>query len=189
MSVEDLEGARIPDVVLLEGVERRRVALPDMLASRTVIFFYPATGVPGRDPAVDPAPGWDDIPGAAGCTAQNRRFRDTIDAFSRRDARVIGISTQPPEEQAEFAERERIPYRLFSDADLALVRALDLPTFDAGGRTFLRRMALFVEHGVIRRVFYPVAIADANADSVLAWLAENTAPSSNSGGTSSTQAR
>lgn len=190
MTVEHLIGARIPeDVVLLEGSARNRVALRDALAPRSVIFFYPATGVPGRDPSSDPAPGWDDIPGAAGCTSQNRRFRDRFDEFSDRGVLVIGISTQPPEEQEEFASRERVPFRLLSDVELELTVALRLPVFTVGGRTFLSRLAMFVGDGVIRRIFYPVEAPAENADSVLAWLAENTSPSTNVGGSSSTHAR
>jgi peroxiredoxin len=189
VNATDFVGLALPDVGLQEGSAGARVLLRALLAPQTVLFFYPATGVPGRDPATDPAAGWDDIPGAAGCTAQNRRFRDRIQDLSERGVSVIGISTQPPEEQEEFATRERIPFRLLSDIDLSLTRDLGLPTFSVGGRTFLQRMAVFVEGGVIRHVFYPVDVPEENADSVLAWLAENTSPSENGGDSSSTHAR
>src|SRR6186713_2068521 len=42
------------------------------LKGRTVLYIYPRTGVPG----VDPPQGWDDIPGARGCTPQSCSFRD-----------------------------------------------------------------------------------------------------------------
>src|ERR1700749_1394325 len=42
------------------------------LKGRTVVYIYPRTGVPG----VDPPPGWDQIPGARGCTPQSCGFRD-----------------------------------------------------------------------------------------------------------------
>ncbi|HET8799296.1 MAG TPA: peroxiredoxin [Thermoanaerobaculia bacterium] len=185
----DLVGVALSDIGLLEGSAETRILLRAVLAPQTILFFYPATGVPGRDPAIDPAPGWDDIPGAAGCTAQNRRFRDRMQDLSERGVRVIGISTQPPDEQEEFAMREHIPFRLLSDIHLSLTRALDLPTFSVGGRTFLQRMAVFVEDGVIRHVFYPIDVPEENADAVLTWLAENTSPSENGGDSSSTHAR
>jgi hypothetical protein len=48
------------------------IELSAFCAERAVLYVYPATGVPGRDPAIDPAPGWDDIPGAAGWTFLKR---------------------------------------------------------------------------------------------------------------------
>src|ERR1700752_3086106 len=38
----------------------------------TVVYAYPRTGVPDQDSP----PGWDEIPGALGCTPQNCAFRD-----------------------------------------------------------------------------------------------------------------
>jgi peroxiredoxin len=54
-----------------------------LCAERAVLYAHPATGVPGRDPAIDPAPGWDDIPGAAGCTPQSLGFKEAYPAFAR----------------------------------------------------------------------------------------------------------
>jgi peroxiredoxin len=39
---------------------------------RTVVYCYPRTGRPDRE---NPA-GWDNIPGARGCTPQSCAFRD-----------------------------------------------------------------------------------------------------------------
>ena len=37
------------------------------LAGRTLVYIYPRTGVPGQQPP----DGWDQIPGARGCTPQS----------------------------------------------------------------------------------------------------------------------
>src|SRR6476659_7002515 len=65
-----------------------------------VAYVYPRTGVPG-----EPSPaGWDDIPGARGCTPQSCAFRDSLAEFAAVGASVLGISAQSAAEQAEFAE-------------------------------------------------------------------------------------
>jgi peroxiredoxin len=70
-------------------------------------YVYPMTGTPGR-----PLPGgWDDIPGARGCTPQSCAYRDALAEFERCGAAVLGISAQTAAEQAEFAAREHIPSR------------------------------------------------------------------------------
>ena len=105
----------------------------------------------------EPSPkGWDDIPGARGCTPQSCSFRDTRAEFAAHGAAIIGISTQTPEEQREFAEREHIPYPLLSDHDLLLAEAMGLPTFETSGLHLYNRLAFVAEAGEIVKVFYPV---------------------------------
>lgn len=140
-------------------------------SERAVLYVYPATGVPGRDPAIDPAPGWDDIPGAAGCTRQCRGFKASFAAFVERGIRVAGVSGQSMREQADFALREQLPFPLICDQDFALQRAWALPVFSAGGRTFLRRMVLYLAANQVERVLYPVADPGESARALLALLA------------------
>ena len=135
-------------------------------SGRVVVYVYPRTGTPG-EPLIE---GWDDIPGARGCTPQSCAFRDSVSAFAEHGATLLGISTQAPEDQAEFAARERIPYPLLSDERLALARELRLPTFEAGGLTHYRRLTFVAREERIEHVFYPVFPPDRNAADVLAWL-------------------
>ena len=134
--------------------------------ARLVAYVYPRTGVPG-----EPSPeGWDAIPGARGCTPQSCAFRDHVADLAAHGAHVVGISAQPPAEQAEFAEREHIPYPLLADPELRLAAAMRLPIFEAGGMTLYRRLTLVARRGAIEKVFYPVFPPDRNAEEVLAWL-------------------
>ena len=150
---------------------RGEIDLRAFCSERAVLYVYPATGVPGRDPAIDPAPGWDDIPGAAGCTRQCRGFKAAFAAFVERGIRVAGVSSQPPGEQADFALREDLPFPLLCDQDFALQQAWQLPLFSAGGRTFLRRMVLYISANQIERVLYPVTDPGESAQALLALLA------------------
>jgi peroxiredoxin len=133
-----------------------------------VAYVYPRTGKPG-----EPSPaGWDDIPGARGCTPQSCAYRDSLAEFRALGATVIGISAQSPEEQREFADREHIPFPLLSDDSLLLASSLRLPTFEAGRMTLYKRLTFVAEEGRIVKVFYPVFPPDRNAAEVLAWLRE-----------------
>ena len=148
------------------GDPRRRLQSVD-LAGRTVLYIYPRTGVPG----VELPPGWDDIPGARGCTPQSCGFRDHFAELKELGVdHVFGLSTQDTAYQREAAERLHLPFPMLSDAELKFARALKLPTFSAAGMTLLKRMALVVDDGVIVKVFYPVFPPDKNAAEVIAWL-------------------
>ena len=137
------------------------------LKGRTVLYIYPRTGVPG----VDPPQGWDDIPGARGCTPQSCSFRDHFAQLKALGvAQIYGLSTQDTAYQREAAERLHLPFAILSDEKLVLTRAMNLPTFTTSGMTLLKRMALVIDDGRITKVFYPVFPPDRNAADVVAWL-------------------
>lgn len=131
-----------------------------------VTYVYPRTGTPGQQ---SPA-GWDDIPGARGCTPQSCAHRDALGEFAALDAAVVGVSAQTPEEQREFAAREHIPFPLLSDAGLRLRDELRLPTFGVESMTLYKRLTPVAEAGRIVKAFYPVFPPDRDAADVLAWL-------------------
>ncbi len=132
-----------------------------------MVYAYPLTGRPGT---ALPS-GWDEIPGARGCTPQSCAFRDHhAELLAAGADRVYGLSTQDPEYQREAAERLHLPFPLLSDAALRLTTAMQLPAMLVGGATLLKRMALIIDGGVITHVFYPVFPPDRNAAEVLEWL-------------------
>ena len=160
-----LAGMRLPDLAL-PATAGAAVNLAK-LKGRTVVYIYPRTGVPG----VDLPPGWDEIPGARGCTPQSCGFRDHFGELKRLGVtQLYGLSTQDTAYQQEAASRLHLPFAILSDADLALTRTLKLPTFVTSGMTLLKRMALVIDDGVISKVFYPVFPPDKNAANVVAWL-------------------
>jgi peroxiredoxin len=163
-----LTGVKLPDVAL-PATGGGTVNL-SKLKGRTVVYVYPRTGVPG----VDAPPGWDDIPGARGCTPQSCGFRDHFAELKTLGvAQVYGLSTQDTAYQREAAERLHLPFPLLSDAELDFARGLHLPLFMTSGMTLLKRMALVIDDGVIIKVFYPVFPPDKNAVEVVAWLRSN----------------
>jgi peroxiredoxin len=158
----------LPDVTL-PATDGRSVRLTELGPGRTVIYAYPMTGTPG----VDPPDGWDEIPGARGCTPESCGFRDHNAELDRAGAAVLGLSTQPTDVQREAAERLGLPFALLSDADLELPRALGLPAMVVEGTTMIRRLTLVVRDGRIEHVFHPVFPPDTHAVEVVAWLRDH----------------
>ncbi|SCY86987.1 Peroxiredoxin [Rhizobium sp. NFACC06-2] len=160
-----LLGMEIPDVSL-KATDGTTVDLKG--PGLSVIYAYPRTSPPDGS-AFE---GWDEIPGARGCTPQSCAFRDHFSELRRLGvSRLFGLSTQTTEYQKEAAERLHLPFPLLSDNSLSLANALDLPTFETGGFTLLKRLTMIIEDGTIKHVFYPVYLPDENADAVIAWLA------------------
>jgi peroxiredoxin len=156
----DVPGLRLPST--LGG----SVDLADAARGCLVAYVYPRTGTPGQ-----PSPkGWDEFPGARGCTPQSCAYRDALAEFSALGADVIGISAQSPPDQLEFAGREHIPFPLLSDGDLRLAAAIGLPTFEIAGMTLYRRLTFVAAGGAIAKVFYPVFPPNRDAAEVLGWL-------------------
>ena len=163
-AADHLPGARIPSLVL--DSSQGPVDLAELCAELGVLYVYPRTGVP-TEPL---PPGWIETPGAFGCTAENCSFRDHAGQLNALGAKVFGLSSQPLEEQREFAERERMPYPLLNDSDLLLAQELGLPTFDFAGMRLYRRLTFIARTGQIEKVFYPVFPPDEHAGEVLSWL-------------------
>jgi peroxiredoxin len=165
-AADGLEGSELPNVAL-RSTSGDAVALREAAAGILVLYVYPATGTPG----VPMPEGWDDIPGARGCTPQNCAFRDHSTELAELGARVHGLSAQPLREQRDFAERESMPFQLLNDSELLLARELDLPTFEVESRGRLyKRLTFVAKRGRIETVFYPVFPPGADAGQVIAWL-------------------
>jgi peroxiredoxin len=164
-AAKHLAGMRLPPLALA-ATDGSKVDL-SQLKGRTVVYAYPRTGVPGK-PLPD---GWDMIPGARGCTPQSCDFRDHFAELRKVGVdHLFGLSTQDSDYQREAALRLHLPFAILSDADLALTKALRLPTFEVAGMTLLKRLTLVIDDGRITHVFYPVFPPDKSAQEVVGWL-------------------
>lgn len=76
----------------------RPVSLRDFAGRPVLLYVYPAAMTPG-------------------CTTQACDFRDNLAAFAGAGLDVVGISPDPPDKLAEFAEAEGLPFTLLSDPD------------------------------------------------------------------------
>lgn len=164
-AADHLEGMALP-MLALPSTSGTEIELPIAAEGTLVLYVYPRTGRPG-----EPLPeGWDEIPGARGCTPQSCAFRDHFAELRTLGADVLGLSAQPLADQVEFAQRVGLPYPILSDPGLELADALRLPTFEVAGMRLYRRLTLIAREGRIAKVFYPVFPPDRNAADVVAWL-------------------
>ena len=164
-AAKHLVGMRMP-AITLTSTAGRRVNVSDLGAERTVIYCYPRTGAPGQ-----PVPkGWDEVPGARGCTPESCSFRDHYPQLRNLNTQVFGLSTQTTKYQQEMVARLHLPFEVLSDSDFTLTNALRLPTFEFDKVRLLKRLTLVLSNGKIEKVFYPVFPPDQHAEEVIAWL-------------------
>ncbi|MFE3432481.1 MerR family transcriptional regulator [Streptomyces sp. NPDC059171] len=94
--VDDGGAAHLPGRTLpalsFTGTDGSDIRLEAVTEGRWVLFLYPLTG----DPSADIPDGWNDIPGARGCSQEACGFRDNLDAL--RAEGVAGCSLCPPTE-------------------------------------------------------------------------------------------
>jgi peroxiredoxin len=156
-AADHLVGLGLPDLTLESSQGEVNIKSFD------VIYVYPRSGRPG----VPMLPGWDETPGARGCTPQSCAFRDLYPDLG---VPIAGLSAQTLDDQAEFAERNAMPFPVIADPERRLGAALRLPVFEIEGLTLYKRLTLVAEDARIVKVFYPVFPPDANAADVLRWL-------------------
>ena len=169
-AADHLPGFVLPTLPL-ESTSGETIDLSQVGRPCAIVYVYPMTGKPG----VPLLEGWDQIPGARGCTPESMGFRDHYEELTGLGAEVFGLSSQDPPDQAEAAARLKLPFPLLSDSGLLLADQLGLPTFEAGDRPRYKRLTLVINGGRIEHVFYPVFPPDQHAGEVLAWLQQATA--------------
>lgn len=160
-----LTGMMLPAVVL-SSTGGQDVNLAALGPGRTILYYYPRTGVPGESLPQ----GWDAIPGARGSTPQACAFRDHAADLARLGARVFGLSTQDTAYQHEMAERLHLPFEVLSDVQCMFADALRLPTFTVDGMRLIKRLMLIARENRIERGFYPVFPPSSSTSDVVAWL-------------------
>jgi peroxiredoxin Q/BCP len=109
------------------------ISLADFVGQRVVvIYFYPRDNTPV-------------------CTAEACAFRDAYEQFVEAGAVVIGVSASSLDSHRAFAERQRLPFLLLSDADGAIRQAFGVP--QTWG-IFPGRVTYVIDRqGIVRHVF------------------------------------
>jgi len=100
------------------------VRLEDFLAKGPVVlFFYPRAMT-------------------RGCTAESCHFRDLGAEFAAAGATRLGISADPVDRQAAFADKEGLDYPLLSDPDRSIAKAFGVKR---PGPVFNRRATFVID--------------------------------------------
>ncbi|SNX29242.1 Peroxiredoxin [Polynucleobacter meluiroseus] len=163
-ATDHLIGMRLPRIAL-QATTGKFIDLGSLIG-KLVIYCYPMTGQPN----VALPEGWDQIPGARGCTPQSCSFRDHYQELQALGAEVVGLSTQATDYQQEMADRLHLPFPVVSDDKLLFQKALQLPTFVAADMTLLKRVTLIANNGVIEAVHYPIFPSDSDPAWVMNYL-------------------
>lgn len=159
-----LEGMRLPSTTLTatNGATVNLTAIQNKL----VIYVYPLTG----QPEMALPEGWDEIPGARGCTPQACDFANHHDELLQLNTMVYGLSSQPSDYQLELKNRLHLPFDLLNDSNFQLKNTLNLSVFKVAELLLYKRLTIIAEQNVIQKVFYPVFPPNENATQVIDWL-------------------
>ena len=143
-------GDEAPDFAL-EDQDGETVRLTDFRGRPVVVYFYPRADTPG-------------------CTTEACGFRDEWSAYRDRDVAVLGVSDDPVDDVADFAEKYDLPFPLLSDSDGEVARAYDsYGEKTMFGRTFdgvFRNTYLVGPDGRIAAV-YPDVDPEGHAEAIL----------------------
>lgn len=138
---EELEvGRPAPDFALPDATGAT-VRLSDLRGGPVIVYFYPAAFTPG-------------------CTTEACDFRDSLASLQGAGYTVLGISPDPVEKLAQFAEAEQLAFPLLSDADAAVAQVWGAwGQKTVNGRTFdglIRSTVIVDADGVVSSVEYSV---------------------------------
>jgi thioredoxin-dependent peroxiredoxin len=86
----------------LQDANSKPHSLLDYRGKKVVLYFYPK----------------DDTPG---CTKEACDFRDSLPDFSKKNAVIIGISSDNPKSHAQFKEKYGLPFTLLADPNKKVI--------------------------------------------------------------------
>jgi thioredoxin-dependent peroxiredoxin len=97
------------------------VSLSDYMGKKSVVLFFYV-----RD-------------NTSGCTREARALRDAAGEIEKRDAAIVGVSTNTVESHMRFAKNNELPFPLLADTDGSIADAYGVlkPTNNAERATFL----------------------------------------------------
>ncbi len=164
---DHLVGMIIPNISLTST--KGEIDLSEINTQYLILYFFPMMSTPEkRLPS-----GWNDIPGARGCTPQNITINDHLEDLQKYDSKIYGISTQPINELKELSLLRKLSQPLISDNSLKFQEKLQIPTFYAENKTMYKRLTLIVEDSKIVKVFYPVFPPNKHIFEILEWFENN----------------
>lgn len=139
-------GSRAPDFEL-KAHDGSRVRLSDLRGRPVVLYFYPRAMTPG-------------------CTRETIKFNEMLDEFLKHNAVVLGVSTDPVEKNARFAEKHGVRFKLLSDVEGRVAEAYGV--LKRGSSLSAERVTFIIDSdGVVREVISGVRPAEKHAELAL----------------------
>jgi thioredoxin-dependent peroxiredoxin len=108
-------GDQAPDFSVLTHAGDR-VSLENFKGKNVILYFYPRDNTPG-------------------CTLEACAFRDHHPALVKKNAIVLGVSTDPVKSHQKFVDKFGLPFVLLADEDKQIVQAYGV----WGKKTFMGR--------------------------------------------------
>ena len=121
------------------------VSLADYKGKKLLLYFYPKDSTPG-------------------CTAEACSLRDGYDELLHSGYEVLGVSVDSEASHQKFIEKNKLPFRLLSDTDKAVVNAYGVwGEKKFMGKTYMgtiRTTFLIDENGIIENIITKVQTKD-----------------------------
>ena len=133
-------GDKAPNFEAIDQHEKT-VKLSDFAGKKLVVFFYPKASTPG-------------------CTVEACNLRDNYQTFLAQNYEVVGVSADSVKRQANFADKQELPFSLLADEDKKVIKAFGV----WGPKKFMgkeydgihRTTFIIDENGVIEEVIAKV---------------------------------
>jgi thioredoxin-dependent peroxiredoxin len=116
-------GEQAPDFDVLDH-NRNRVKLSDLRGKKVVLWFYPKADTPG-------------------CTKEGCSFRDLNAEYQAKNAQILGVSFDTPEENKAFAEKFHFTFPLLCDTDRSI--GLAYGATDSATAEYAKRIAYVID--------------------------------------------
>jgi len=146
-------GDKAPDFKLNDQ-DGKSVSLADFKGKKLVIYFYPKDQTPG-------------------CIKEACSFRDNIDAFTRNDIAVLGVSIDSEKSHQNFIAKQDLNFPLLADVDKEMVTAYEVwGEKSMYGRKYMgvfRKTFLINESGDIDKIYEKVKVASHAEDVIKDW--------------------
>ena len=92
------EGENAPKDIELNDQDGNLVKLNDYMGEKIIVYFYPKDNTPG-------------------CTIEAKNFRNSIEDYSKKGIKIIGISADSVKSHEKFVSKYKLPFTLLSDPE------------------------------------------------------------------------
>jgi thioredoxin-dependent peroxiredoxin len=144
-------GTPAPDFTL-NSQEGKPVSLHDFRGKWVVLYFYPKDFT-------------------SGCTREAHNFQRDLAQYERKNAVILGVSTQDENTHQQFCTKEGLSFKLLADTKGSVSRSYDSLVNLGVAKLATRHTFLIDPDGVVRKNYLDVN-AEKHSTEVLADLAE-----------------
>jgi len=128
------EGENAPNDIELNDQDGNLVKLNDYMGEKIIVYFYPKDNTPG-------------------CTIEAKNFRNSIEDYSKKGIKIIGISADSVKSHEKFVSKYNLPFTLLSDSEKKAAKSFG--ALEKG--RVKRRTWLINENWQIEKVFEKVS--------------------------------